>query len=51
MIDKLELISGFAGRRAIQCGQRFLDGSVPRLVRHAASCKSAAGEFVSRTAG
>jgi len=41
----------FAGRHELQSGQRFLDGSVPRLRRHAVSCESAAGEIFSPTAG
>jgi hypothetical protein len=35
----------FAGRDEQQCGQRFLDSSAPRLIRHAASGESAGGVF------
>lgn len=31
----------FAGRNAHQSGQRFLDSSVPRLIRHVVSCETA----------
>ena len=41
----------FAGRNENQSGQRFLNGSVPRLIRHAASCKTAGGESNSLPAG
>lgn len=41
----------FAERGAIQSGQRFLDSSAPRLIRHAAFCKAAAGDFPSPPAG
>ena len=34
-----------------QGGRRFLDGSVPRLKRHVASCETAGGEFSSLPAG
>jgi len=40
----------FAGRNENQSGQRFLDSSDPRLIRHAASGE-AAGEFSSSPAG
>ncbi len=43
--------SAFAGQRDLQSGQRFLDGSAPRLRRHAAFCESAAGESHSPSAG
>ena len=41
----------FVRRGEIQSGQRFLDSSAPRLIRHAASHKPAAGEFSTPTAG
>jgi hypothetical protein len=41
----------FAGRNENQSGQRFLNGSAPRLIRHAASCKTAGGESNSLPAG
>ena len=41
----------FAGRGATQSGQRFLDSSVPRLIRHAGSCESAGGEGPFPSAG
>jgi hypothetical protein len=41
----------FAGQSANQSGQRFLDSSAPRLIRHAESCETAGGEFVSSSAG
>jgi hypothetical protein len=41
----------FAERGATQCGHRFLDSSVPRLVRHAALCEAAGGERSSSPAG
>lgn len=34
-----------------QSGQRFLNGSAPRLIRHAASCKTAGGESNTLPAG
>ena len=43
--------SEFAGRDELQSGQRFLDGSVPRLRRHVASCETAVGESLSLSAG
>jgi len=46
-----EMSRKFARRRAKQSGQRFLDGSDPRLIRHAASCESAAGDSFSPSAG
>src|SRR5580658_7821782 len=33
----------FAGCDENQCGQRFLDSSDPRLIRHIASCEAAGG--------
>ena len=41
----------FPGQSANQSGQRFLDGSVPRLIRHAESCEAAGGELQSPSAG
>ena len=41
----------FAGQRATQSGQRFLDGSAPRLRRHAEVCEAAGGELLSSPAG
>ncbi len=41
----------FAGCGENQSGQRFLDGSDPRLRRHAASCETAGGVFPSLPAG
>jgi len=41
----------FVGQRANQSGQRFLDSSAPRLIRHAKSCETAGGESFSSSAG
>jgi hypothetical protein len=41
----------FAERIEYQSGQRFLNGSAPRLKRHVAFCETAAGDVVSLTAG
>ena len=41
----------FARQRDIQSGQRFLDGSAPRLRRHAESCEAAGGDLLSSPAG
>ena len=41
----------FAGCDDKQSGQRFLDSSVPRLIRHVASCEAAAGGEIPLTAG
>ncbi len=41
----------FARRSENQSGQRFLNGSAPRLIRHAASCKTAGGESIALPAG
>ena len=41
----------FAGCSENQCGQRFLNGSVPRLRRHVASCETAGGESNTLPAG
>jgi len=41
----------FAGCGEKQSGQRFLDGSDPRLGRHVASCETAGGESYSLPAG
>jgi len=41
----------FAERGAFQCGQRFLDGSAPRLIPHVTFCETAAGDIYSPTAG
>lgn len=41
----------FAGRSENQSGQRFLTGSAPRLIRHAASCKAAGGALNTLPAG
>jgi len=41
----------FAGSSKNQSGQRFLNGSAPRLIRHAASCKTAGGESNTLPAG
>jgi hypothetical protein len=43
--------SEFAGCGENQSGQRFLDGSDPRLRRHAASCETAGRESWSLPAG
>ena len=43
--------SEFAGRGENQSGQRFLDGSVPRLRRHVATCETAGGESNTLPAG
>jgi hypothetical protein len=40
-----------AGSDEDQSGQRFLNGSVPRLRRHATSCKTAGGDSYSLPAG
>ena len=45
------MVYEFAERGTIQSGQRLLDNSAPRLIRHAASCKTAAGDSLSPTAG
>ena len=42
---------GFAGCVENQSGQRFLDGSAPRLRRHAASCETAGRESYPLPAG
>jgi len=39
-------LTQFAGCGENQCGQRFLDSSDPRLIRHAASCETAGGAMV-----
>jgi hypothetical protein len=41
----------FAGQRDFQSEQRFLDGSAPRLRRHAESCEAAGGDLLSSPAG
>jgi hypothetical protein len=41
----------FAERDEHQSGQRFLNGSAPRLRRHVAFCETAAGDVASPTAG
>ena len=43
--------SEFAGRGEHQSGQRFLSGSVPRLIRHVAPCEKAGGESITLPAG
>jgi hypothetical protein len=43
--------SEFSGGNELESGQRFLDGSVPRLIRHVASCETAVGKKISPTAG
>ena len=43
--------SDFAGCGATQSGQRFLDSSAPRLIRHAASSETAGGDLISSPAG
>ena len=43
--------SEFAGQRDFQSGQQFLDGSAPRLRRHAESCEAAGGDLLSSPAG
>lgn len=40
-----------AGRDVHQSGQRFLDSSAPRLIRHIASCEAAGGGTLAPTAG
>jgi len=40
--------SKFAVRDGLQSGQRFLDSSAPRLIRHVASCETAGGESFPR---
>jgi hypothetical protein len=39
----VEMTAQFAGCNDNQSGQRFLDGSVPRLLRHVAPCETAGG--------
>ena len=51
LILRSEMIHDFAERGAIQSGQRFLDSSAPRLIRHAACCNTAAGDIPSPPAG
>jgi hypothetical protein len=46
-----ELNNKIAKRGEYQSGQRFLSGSVPRLIRHVAPCKTAGGESPSLPAG
>ncbi|MBS1798191.1 MAG: hypothetical protein JSS95_00030 [Acidobacteria bacterium] len=41
----------FAERDEHQSGQRFLNGSAPRLKRHVAFCDTAAGDIASPAAG
>ncbi len=41
----------FAGQRATQSEQRFLDSSASRLIRHAASCETAGGDLTPSPAG
>jgi len=41
----------FAERGDTQSGQRFLDSSAPRLIRHAALCETAGGDLTSSSAG
>jgi hypothetical protein len=41
----------FAGCNEHQSGQRFLDSSVPRLIRHFASCETAGGGVIPLPAG
>ncbi len=41
----------FAGRGENQSGQRFLNGSAPRLIRQVASCETAGGESETLPAG
>src|SRR5262249_43410121 len=41
----------FAEGDEYESGQRFLNGSAPRLIRHVAFCETAAGEVASPTAG
>lgn len=41
----------FAGHGDNQSGQRFLDSSAPRLIRHAAPCKTAGGGSSPLSAG
>jgi hypothetical protein len=43
--------SKFAECDEHESGQRFLDGSVPRLIRHVAFCEAAGGEPGSLPAG
>jgi len=43
--------AGFAGHDEPQSGQRFLDSSVPRLIRHVVSCDGAGGDSISPSAG
>ena len=45
------MIEQFAGCDDKQSGQRFLDSSAPRLIRHVAFCETAAGEETPLTAG
>jgi hypothetical protein len=45
------MIVEFAGFGEHQSGQRFLDGSDPRLIRHAASCETAGVDSSSSPAG
>lgn len=41
----------FAGRNEQQSGQRFLDSSAPRLIRHVESCETAGGGITPLPAG
>jgi hypothetical protein len=43
--------SKFAGHGEIQSAQRFLNGSAPRLIRHAVGCEAAGGESNTLPAG
>jgi hypothetical protein len=43
--------SEFAECSDYQSGQRFLEGSVPRLIRHAAFCETAGGRIGPLPAG
>ena len=42
---------GFAGCDEQQSGQRFLDSSAPRLIRHVASCETVGGGIIPLPAG
>jgi len=47
----IEVETMFAGCGGQQSGQRFLDSSDPRLIRHVAPCETAGGDFSSLPAG
>lgn len=46
-----EMITQFAGHDEKQSGQRFLDSSAPRLIRHVVSCEAVGGGIEPLPAG